>query len=245
MNERERRVRDERGLVEPARLGGETLLGCLGIGCILLAMALLWVGVVVALGWFTRLIPLSLFALLAAGVSLMLRVPSGATPHSRDPRRPLTRAGARPVIERPATASARVNLALALGLTCAAGVGYLAEVVAPSRGVAWPLIGAIIAGIGLWTQAVLVYLGMAPSPGWRWLRQSIGAAPARSGALAVVGLVAIGASLMLAFLEGFQWGAIGLAALLSLAVVLSPLARRAPDLRRLVRSHSDEREGGA
>lgn len=232
MNERERRVAGESGLAEPARLNSDTLLGCLGIGCILLALALLWLGFGLALGWITRLIPLLLFSLLAAGVGLMLRVPSGAVAHSRDPRHPLTRAGARPVIERPATTASRLSVAVALALTGGAGAGYLAEVFVPGRGVAWGLLGAIVAGIGLWGQAALVYAGAAPAPALRWLRQSIGGAPPRAGALAVMGLVAIGASLMLAFLEGYLWGAVGLAALLLLVVMISPLARRAPEFQR-------------
>jgi hypothetical protein len=147
------------------------------------------------------------------------------------------------VIERPASAATRASFALALGLTTAAGAGYLAEVVAPSRGVAWGLIGAIGAGVGLWAQAGLVYAGVAPAPALRWLRQSVGGAPAHSGALAVLGLVAVGASLMLAFLEGAHWGAIGLAALLLLVVALSPFARRAPEPRRWGAPRSREREG--
>lgn len=229
MNERERRVRDEHGLEEPARLNGETLLGCLGIGCILFALLLFGVSFDLGYNWITRLAPLMVFSLLALGVGFIMRVPAGIAPRSHDPRHPLTRTGTAPLLERPATNGTRASLGVMVGLVVSAGVGYVAAVALPNAAPPWGLFAAIAAGIGLWTQALLIYTSRAPAPALNWQRLTpSGVANGQIGALIALGLIAIGSSLLLALMEGFGWGEIGLAALLVALVGAAPLARRAP-----------------
>src|SRR5579859_8138591 len=103
MSERDQQATDDPALTPPARLTRETLLGCLGLACVLLTLPLIWFALGSAPSWLARALPLVAFALVVLGITLTLRVPGGLTPRSRDPRRPLTRAGTSPVMERPAT----------------------------------------------------------------------------------------------------------------------------------------------
>ena len=229
MSERDQRVRDESGLDSPARFTRETLLGCIGIACVLLLLPLLWLGLGTTSGWLARALPLGAFALVVVGVVLTLRVPGGLTPRSRDPRRPLTRAGTPPVVERPATPAARASLVLSAGLVVLAGAGYLVESGAQGAHAPWALAISLAAGAGLMTQGALVGMGRCAAPALRWQRVSItGDARGQGGALAAIGFVVVGGSLLLALIEGFTWGAAGLTLLVVALVVAAPLARRAP-----------------
>ncbi len=235
MSERDPRVSDDAGLAPPARFTRETLLGCLGIACVLLMLPLLWVALGSAPPWIERMAPLVALVLAAVGVALMARVPAGYAQRSRDPRRPLTRMGVPPVVERPATPAARASYILAAGLSVLAGAGYLVESVTQKAHTPWGLFVSLAAGAGLLTQAALVYGGLLAPPALRWQRRAIsGGALWQGGALAGIGLVAVSSSLMLATLEGFLWGAIGLAALFLALVASAPLFRGVPGRERPV-----------
>lgn len=245
MSERDPQVRDDLGLSSPARFTRETLLGCLGIACVLLVLPLLWVALGSASDWVARMTPLAALALAATGFAFMLRVPGSHTPRSRDPRRPLTRAGAPPVVERPASFATRASYALAVGLGVLAGVGYLIETGAHGAHMPWGLALSLAAGVALLAQALLVYGGLLAPPALRWQRLSItGAALGQGAALAAVGFVAVSSSLLLAMLEGFTWGAIGLTALFLILVGSAPLFRRAPDRGRLEARRQTEPDEG-
>ncbi|HEY7975283.1 MAG TPA: hypothetical protein VID72_08070 [Ktedonobacterales bacterium] len=229
MSERDPRATDDSPLAPPARITRETLLGCLGIACVLLVLPLIWLGLGSTSGWLARALPLGVFALVVLGMALTLRAPGGLTPRSRDPRRPLTRAGTPPVMERPATPADRASLALSAGLIVVAGVGYLLESGAQGRHAPWALLVSLVAGVALLAQAGLVSAGRMPGPALRWQRVSMtGVAHGASGALAAIGFVAVGGSLLLALLEGFTWGVAGLALLVVVLALASPLARRMP-----------------
>ena len=241
MSERDPRGMDDSGLVSPARFTRETLLGCLGIACVLLLLPLLWLGLGATSGWLARALPLGAFALVVVGAALTLRVPGGLTPRSRDPRHPLTRAGAPPVMERPATPAARASLAVSAALVILSGGGYLAESGAQGAHAPWGLLVSLVAGAGLMAQGALVGVGRFEPPALRWQRVSIsGVARGQGGALVAIGFVAVGGSLLLALLEGFPWGAAGLILLVVALVVVAPLARRAPgEARPLARRQAE------
>ena len=229
MSEREPQANDELGLAPPARITRETLMGCLGIACVLLLLPLLWLAAGATSGWLARVAPLGAFALVVLGVILTLRVPGALVSRSRDPRRPLTRAGRSPLVERPATPLTRASLALSAGLGALAGAGYLMESGAQGTHAPWGLLVSLAAGAGLMAQGALVGAGRLAAPALRWQRVSLaGAALWQAATLAAIGFVAVGGSLLLAMLEGYTWGAIGLAALLLILVVGAPFARRAP-----------------
>lgn len=242
MNERNPQATDDSALAPPARLTRETLLGCLGLACVLLVLPLIWLALGSAPGWLARALPLGAFALVVLGITLTLRVPGGLTPHSRDPRRPLTRAGAPPVIERPATPAARASLALSAALIATAAAGYLVESGAQGKHAPWGLVVSLVAGAALLAQAALVGAGRLVGPALRWQRVSLaGVARGASGALAGIGFVAVGGSLLLALLEGFVWGAAGLAMLVVALSLAAPLARRTSG-REPREGERDERE---
>ncbi|HEX9037163.1 MAG TPA: hypothetical protein VF808_09265 [Ktedonobacterales bacterium] len=227
MRDRERWIAERSASRHPAGLTRDTLLGCFGLGCIMLALPLLWIGFSMPASWAARLIPLAAFGAGAVGVALTMRVPGAAPLRSRDPRRPLTRAGALPVVERPATLGARISFGVAAGLMGCACVGYVVEVVAPGREPPWGLLVSLCAGVSLCGLSVAALFRPAVAPALRWQRLSVGAGAARqAGALAAAGLVGIGATLLLALMDGYWWGEIGLAALILLLVCFSPLARR-------------------
>jgi MFS family permease len=235
MSERDpQQVSDDPNLAPPARFTRETLMGCLGIACVLLLLPLLWLGLGATTGWVARALPLVAFALVVLGAALTLRVPGGLTQRSRDPRRPLTRAGIPPVIERPATLASRASFALAAGLIVLAGAGYLVESGANGPHAPWGLFVSLASGAGLLAHGALVGMGRFTAPALRWQRISIiGGAHGQGGALAAIGFVTLGGSLLLALLEGFSWGVVGLTLLVTALVVAAPLARRAPRQERL------------
>lgn len=243
MSERDPRTSDDIGLAPAPRFTRETLLGCLGIACVLLVLPVLWVALGSTSGWVERMAPLTVLALAAIGVTLMARVPGGFAQRSRDPRRPLTRAGLAPVVERPATSASRASYALAVGLSLLAGGGYLAESVTQKAHTPWGLFISLAAGAGLLAQAALVYGDLFAAPALRWQRLSIAEGAIWQGsALAGIGLVAVSSSLMLAMLEGLLWGAMGLAALFLILVMSTPLFRGVPRRERSMPPRQAESE---
>src|SRR5487761_2273394 len=104
----------------PARFSRDTLLGCLGLGCVLLTLPLLWLAVGVGSGWLSHALPLLAFAAAVGGGALTLRVPAALGMRSADPLRPLTHSGAAPAIVRPGSI-------WGLALMLAAGALMLAQ----------------------------------------------------------------------------------------------------------------------
>lgn len=229
MNEGDPRIVDETTQRMAARHAGETLVGCVGIACVLLTLPLLWLTFGGGPLWLSRLAPLGIFTVIVVGVALTMRVPGALTPRSTDPLRPLTRAGARPLLERPATAASRASLALAVALIALALVGYFVAALTGGGRLAWVLPVAAVAGVGLIAQGSLVAGGRFPPPALRWQRLTIGGgAPVPGAALTGVGFLFTGAALLLAVIEAYTWGFIGSALLLLALVFAAPLARRWP-----------------
>jgi hypothetical protein len=227
MSDERPRSADHPDLAQPARFTRDTLVGCLGLGCILLTLPLLWLAVGVGAGWLSHVLPVLAFVAAIGGAALTLRVPGGSIARSTDPQRPLTHTGATPTIERPATRANRMAWACATALLLGALGGYIAEITHPGSpgGLALMLAtGALIV-----TQGILVGWERLPAPALRWLRLTIyGAAGRQSALLLAIGFIILSGALFLALLDGFVWGPLGLALLVAALVVITPLARRAP-----------------
>ncbi len=230
MSENQPRPDDATELPPPARLTRETMLGCVGLLCVLLMLPLLWLAVGSGPGWLRHGLPLLAFAVAIGGAALALRVPASLSARSNDPQRPLTHAGSAPSVERPATSGNRLSSVLAASLMIAAVVGFALELV--HSGAAWGLALMLIAGALLLAQGALVSIRRLPAPALRWVRVSIyGARGRHSGPLIATGFVALCGAFFLALLDGYVWGSIGLALFVVVAVMLTPLARRLPPPR--------------
>lgn len=220
-------IEEREELAPPARITRETLLGCLGLACVLLTLPLLWLAVGVGGGWLAHVLPMLAFISAIGGAALTLVVPATRVLRSSDPRRPLTHQGAAPVVERPAAQAHRISWAAAALLVVFALVGFAIET----------LSGGAIGGLGLMlgsgalllVQGALVTAGLLPAPALRWLRLSIyGGALRQSAPLLAAGFVAFGGALFLALLDGHLWGLLGLGLLVVAVALLTPLARRVP-----------------
>lgn len=240
----------------PNRFTRATALGCVGIlGVLALPIFLL----VVALAdwhlapWLLQLLELVVFAAMAGGIWLLARVPGGGAAQGgqggegRDPRRPLTRAGRAPLIERPADAANRRSL---LAVTLLA-LGMMAVYVVASSLAGKREYGLVVALAGLLGAACLalgvgIALGGVPVPAWRWVRTPVAARVLPQGiATSLLGAAALGWSLLAAAGAGYTWGAAGLALLLLVSVLLTPLARRWPSSPRGRTGASWTAEGSA
>lgn len=227
MNDDAPRTEDNGGLAAPARFTRETLLGCLGLFCVLLTLPLLWLAVGAGPGWQAHVLPLLAFIAAIGGAALTLRAPGSFVSRSTDPRRPLTHAGASPAIERPAALTNRLAWTLAAALCACAISGYAWEVA--HSGTPWGLALMLLAGLLLLAQGMLTGMRRFPSPALRWLRLSIyGEMGRQSAPLIAIGFVTMGCALFLALLDGYLWGALGLALVVAVAVMAAPLARRMP-----------------
>lgn len=229
---------DEENLAPPARITRETLLGCLGLACVLLTLPLLWLAVGIGGGWLAHTLPLLAFVAAIGGAALTLVVPASHVSRSSDPQRPLTHQGGAPVVERPAALANRLCWAAAALLIVCAIAGFGAESLT-GGGAVWGLALMLVAGALLLIQGGLIGFGRIPAPALRWLRLSIYSGPIRqSAALLAAGFVAMGGALFLALLDGRPWGVLGLALLVAALALMTPLARRIPrDGNR--RMHSD------
>ncbi len=209
-----------------------TLLGCLGILCVLILPLLLALPVDLwsLPRWMALLVPLVGCVAVTGGAALLAHVPSTAIPRSGDPRHPLTKSGMAPLVERPADWRNRAML-LAVGvLMLACLVGYaIASFAMPSQ--AALLDGTVtvtIAGALLALLSLLVGFRVVPLPAARWTRMPISGQPGRASFVMAVGLVALGWALLSAAFLGFLYGKIGIGVLLLGAVFVAPLMRRLP-----------------
>lgn len=217
----------------PNRFTASTAVGCLGIGCVLALPAVLFLPLE-QLGlplWGVLLLLFAAFCLLGAGVWLMWRVPAGQPAPPNDPLRPLTRTGLPPLLERPASRANRVSalLQLALWMICLAGFGIAAFGGADGRAVPLGLVVAGVGGLLLTVFGVTVAMGWLVPPAWRWIRVRISARMMpRGGASVLAGMAAFGWALLIAWLWGAAWGAVGIAALVLFAALMVPFVRRVP-----------------
>lgn len=220
----------------PARITSGTLVGCLGIFCVLAMPALLFLPVETwgAPTWVILLAPLFAFGTVALGGWLLWLVPASRVPRSRDPLRPLTVAGAPPLLERPATVQNRVALGVVVALLTCGALGYVVAAFA-LVGRASVLTGIALAGLsGLCLAAVaaLVSGGYAPAPAWRWVRAPIQQRGSPlSWPLLLGGLALLAWALTVSVFYGYWWGALGAGLLVVGGVAAAPLARRLPRRR--------------
>lgn len=235
MSDERPHAEDNPELAQPARFTRDTLAGCLGLGCILLTLPLLWLAVGVGPGWLSHVLPVLAFAAAIGGAALTLRVPGASVARSNDPRRPLTQRGATPNVERPSTPANRLAWACAIALLLGALGGYVMEVAHP--GAPWGLALMLATGALILAQGILVGWGHLPAPALRWLRLSIYGAAARQSALLIaIGFIIMSGALFLALLDGFIWGPLGLALLVATLVTITPFARRMPSRRGPLRT---------
>lgn len=223
------------------RVTGDTALGCLGMLCLIAALALLWIGVG-GLGlpfWLTALTPVLAFGVAGLGFGLMARVPAGPTPRSRDPRHPLTRAGTAPIVERPAELANRLMVVASGALALIAVAGYVSFSFDPirARGLFWGPVVMTVAGMAVVIEGALVSLRALPTPAFHWVRTPIQGYPPREAIwLFGVGAVAALSGVFLAFISGAVWGYILVGAfilLLAFSVMVYSLWQRRPRRGRL------------
>jgi hypothetical protein len=215
------------------RITPGTLIGCLGILCVFAMPALLFlpVGTWGAPTWVVLLTPLVAFAAVALGGWLLFLVPASRIPRSSDPQRPLTVAGAPPLLERPATWANRGAVVVVAALLACGALGYtIAAFGLAGRSSA--LVGIALAGLAglcLASFAGLVGVGRAPAPAWRWVRAPIQRRGSRlSLPLLLGGLALLAWALTISMFNGYWWGVLGMGLLVVGAVVAAPLARWLP-----------------
>lgn len=217
----------------PNRFTRGTLVGCVGILCVMTLPALLAIPVETLRlpEWVQRLVPLVGIAVVLVGAWLLSRVPSAGAQRRSDPTRPLTRSGRVPMLERPAADGNRLMLGSALALCGCCVVGYvLVSLTGVSDAVI--LVGTLItylAGLLLLGLSVLALFLRLPVPAWRWERIAVqrNLAP-QAVPFACVGVVAVVWSLFIAAAQGYFWAPIGVGALLMAAVLTGPILQRLP-----------------
>lgn len=217
----------------PNRFTRGTLLGCVGILCVLALPALLAIPVetLPLPEWVQRLVPLVGVAIVIVGAWLLSRVPSAGARRISDPTRPLTRSGRAPVLERPAADGNRLMLGSALALCGCCVVGYVLVSMTGVSDVAI-LVGTLItylAGLLLLGLSVLALFLRLPVPVWRWERIAVqrNLAP-QALPFACVGVIAVVWSLFIAAAQGYFWAPIGVGALLLAAALTGPILQRLP-----------------
>ncbi|HLZ23151.1 MAG TPA: hypothetical protein VKQ30_13605 [Ktedonobacterales bacterium] len=218
----------------PNRFHRGTALGCLGLMCVLALPALLALPVERwhVTGWVSRLVPLVGVAVVALGVSLLARVPVGVTsPRSTDPTRALTRSGAAPLREVPASSANRLSLLSACLLVLACLGGYLLVSV-DTRGGVGELVGTVIVWLGgmvLLAYTLLAARRLVAGPAWLWVRTPIrgGAAP-QAIPFGVIGFVAVVWALFVAAGQGYFWAPVGVGVLLLSLALAGPILQRLP-----------------
>lgn len=215
----------------PNRITRGTVVGCLGILCVLALPALVFLPIedLRLPAWLLRLTLLAGLALVACGIWLLARVPSGFVARPADPLHPLTSEGRPPVVERPAELSNRLSLDAVLLLAAVAAFGCLVATFNPfgRRDVVVGTVIASIAGFCGVAMSALVVTRRCPTPAWNWVRAPIaGSGGARIFALAFGSIVMVVWSLFVAGFDGFMWARIGLGMLVLFGVLLGPLLQR-------------------
>lgn len=223
-----------------------TLLGCLGLGCVLLFPVLLFLptdepGVP---RWIASLVPLCGLGIAAAGVWLVARVPASAPPHSSDPLAPLTGAGRSPVRDVPARRSNRIAFTVCVALAVVCLVGYLlATLVVRPRDVLAGTLLAALAGGTLGSYAILATRRSVPMPALRWVTSPVGRGVSPQAVpFLLVGAVAYTWALIVAFEAGYAWAALGAGIAILLACLMGPVGQRLPhdrDAGPRLRSRAD------
>ena len=219
----------------PNRFSRATLLGCLGIACVMALPLLLFLPLDTwrVPGWLALLAPLAGIVGLAVGAGLLMRVPSGSMP-ARNPFAPLTAAGAPPLVERPATAANRAGAAAALALFTVAllAVVIIAGGSFQQRELLPALFTLGLCGAALVAYGALIGTRRLPPPALHWVRQPVRGQIRPAVTLVLAGLAAITWMLLVAADAGYRWGYIGLGLLVVGGVMAAPLARRAPRSER-------------
>lgn len=236
----------------PNRFTRGTLMGCLGIVCILMLPTLLFIPVesLDVPGWVARLIPLVGVAMVVVGAWLLSRVPSGAAAPAGDPAHPLTHAGRSPILERPASAANRVALLSSLALCACCVVGYILVTVAAETSMV-VLVGTLLtylAGLLLLSISLLEMRLRLRAPAWRWERVAIqGNVAPQAIPFACCGIVAVIWTIFIAYEQGYVWAPIGIGALILAGALTGPILQRLPQ-RRLRREQlppaADRRAAG-
>lgn len=216
----------------PNRFTGGTLMGCLGILCVMTLPALLFIPIesLDVPGWVARLIPLVGVAMVVVGAWLLSRVPSRADAPAGDPAHPLTHAGRPPILERPASAANRVALLAALALCACCVAGYILVSMTAETSVV--LVGTLLtylAGLLLFGASLLEMWLRLRAPAWRWERVTVqrNLAP-QAIPFACVGIVAVVWALFVAYGQGYVWARIGIGALILAGALTGPVLQRLP-----------------
>ena len=215
----------------PNRITRGTLIGCVGILCVLALPALVFLPFedFRLPAWMLRLTLLAGLALVPCGIWLLGQVPSGFVPRPADPLHPLTSEGRPPIIERPATRGNRVVLAIVVGMGLLALAGCFVACFTPfgHRDV---VVGTQIAsatGLGALALSILVGAQRAPVPALNWVRAPIaGSGGKGTFALAFGGVVIVAWSLFVAGFAGYMWARIGLGMFVLVGVLLGPILQR-------------------
>lgn len=212
------------------RLDRATLIGCLGILCVLALPAILFLPVETwhLPPWALRLVPLVAIGLALIGAMLLARVPAAAPARSRDPLRPLTGRGTSPLQERPAEPRNRTALLAVWLLLALCLCGYLVvSFVARDAGALPGSLLATAAGTALVVYAALAAARRLPLPAWRWVRVPIaGGLSPQVLPPAAVGALSVAWALVVAAGEGYGWAPLGVGALIVGGALVGPAARR-------------------
>jgi hypothetical protein len=217
----------------PNRFNRGTALGCLGIACVLALPVLLALPVEQwrLPGWMSRLVPLVGVAVVALGASLIARVPGATSPKLTDPLHPLTRSGAAPLREEPATRANRLGLVGAMLLVMCCAGGYLLVSI-DSAGRVGVLAGSVIAwvaGMMLIAYAVLAARRVIASPSWLWVRTPIrGNVAPQALPFGMIGFVVVVWALFVAAGQGYFWAPLGVGVLLLALALAGPILQRLP-----------------
>jgi hypothetical protein len=207
-----------------------TIIGCLGLPCVLALPAILFLPVETwhLPTWALRLVPLVAIGCALVGAILLVRVPSAAPARSQDPLHPLTSRGSAPVQDLPAAFRNRVTLAAAALLLALCVLGYVLVSfgIYPATTLSGTLLTAA-AGAALLVSGVLAAAGQLPVPAWRWVRLPIAAGLAPQALpTAAAGALALAWALIVAAGEGYAWAPLGVGALILGGALAGPAARR-------------------
>ena|SRR5579862_5517352 len=233
------------------RVSGDTMVGCLGLTCIMSMLLLLGVSVLGGALWVSALGLILAFGLGALGLGLLTRTTAGPTRRSHDPRQPRTHSGEIPIVERPASLANHLSLALvaALGALMLAGYMLLSFDPQRARGIFWGPIVMAGSGAALIVCGGLVRSRRLPTPAIQWVRAPIlGHPPRQWELLALAGAVGVLTGIMLTFFTGVAWGFYAIVFLflaLSIGMIGYSFARRSPQRWPLMTSDPGGGQRGA